>query len=262
MKKLALMMLCAALLVSAVSCQSAPDEPAVSQGTVTTAPPAESTESTTVTTEPPVTEPPIVVEIPEERLNEMSSTLQSLEDSVPDLYGWIYVDGTDINYPMVKGEDNDYYLNRATDRSWDVLGSIFVDYRNRWAVEDPYNRNIVIYGHNLTWGGMFHDVQKMFENEELFRSSYVYIYTFDGVFVYEPIAVYEANAYYKYFRTHFDHGWEFTAFANGMAENSIYPEDVVFDEDDRMITLSTCTNTYVDGRYVLQAKLVQVTRWE
>lgn len=261
MKTVTALLICAALMLSAVSCADKSSSPVVSGDVGTTAPPEESS-VTTVATEPPETEPPIVVEIPEEKLNEMSTTLASLEATVPDLYGWIYVDGTDINYPLVKGEDNDYYLNMSPEKRWQEIGSIFVDYRNRWEIEDPYNKNIVIYGHNLTWGGMFHDVQKMYENEELFRNSYVYIYTFDGVFVFEPIAVYEANAYYKYFRTHFDHDWEFVSFANGMAENSIYPEDVVFDEDDRMITLSTCTNTYVDGRYVLQAKLVQVTRWE
>ena len=192
----------------------------------------------------------------------MKAKLEELRDTVPDLYGWIRINDTLVDYPMVQSEDNDFYLNYNVYRQWDELGSIFVDYRNRLEVEDPYNYNIVIYGHNLTWGGMFHDVQLMFENEELFRNSYIYIYTFDGIYVYQPFAIYEANAYYQYFRTHFDYPEEFIAFAEEMRGNSIYPVDVEFTGEDAMITLSTCTNTYMDGRYSLQAKLVQVTRWE
>ena len=261
MKKTAALILCMAILLSAVSCQKGPDEPAVSAGTVTAAPPAEST-TATQTTEPPETEPPIVVEIPKETRDDVMSKLRYYADGAPDLYGWIIISGTDIDYPLVQSEDNDYYLDHSEFKEWREIGSLFVDYRNRKNVEHDYNYNIVMYGHNLTWGGMFHDVQTMFENEQMFRDAYIYIYTFDGIYVYEPFAIYEANAYYQYFRTHFDAPEEFVDFANEMKGNSIYAEDVEFDGDDRMITLSTCTNTYVDGRYALQAKLVQVTRWE
>lgn len=260
MKNAAALALAAVLLLSAVSCGGGGDTAAATTPEVTTAPP----ETTVVTeTTPAETEPPVVVEIPQETRDDVMSKLKYYKETgAPDLYGWIIIDGTDIDYPLVQSADNDFYLNHSEFGEWREIGSIFVDYRNRKNVEDPYNYNIVMYGHNLTWGGMFHDVQTMFENEQIFRDAYIYIYTFDGIYVYEPFAVYEANAYYQYFRTHFDYPHEFVDFANEMKGNSIYAEDVEFYGDDRMITLSTCTNTYVDGRYALQAKLVQVTRWE
>ena len=191
-------------------------------------------------------------------IDEMRAKLTSLAESFPDLYGWISIGGTAINYPLVQGTDNEYYLNASPYKKPLVNGSIFVDYRNH--KEIIRNFNTVIYGHNLTGGGMFHDVQTIYENEEQFKSSLIYIYTMDGCYVYEPFAVYEANAAYQYFRTEFGSTDEFVAFANEMKTNTRYAKEVEFVPTDRMITLSTCTNRSVDGRYALQARLVQVIR--
>ena len=192
------------------------------------------------------------------KIDEMRAKLTSLAESFPDLYGWISIGGTAINYPLVQGEDNDYYLNASPYKKPLVNGSIFVDCRNN--TEIIRNFNTVIYGHNLTCGGMFHDVQTMFENEELFRSALIYVYTMDGAYVYEPFAVYEANASYQYFRTEFMSTDEFLEFANEMKGNTKYEKEVEFVPTDRILTLSTCTNRSVDGRYALQARLVNVIR--
>lgn len=191
------------------------------------------------------------------RIDEMRAKLSSLAENFPDLYGWISISNTTINYPLVQGADNDYYLNHAPDKSPLVNGSIFVDYRNN--TEIMRNFNTVMYGHNLQGGGMFHDVQACFyENEEMFMNSYIYIYTMDGAYVFEPFAVYDTRADYQYFRTEFATTEEFVNFATEMQSNSIYKKDMEFVPTDRIITLSTCTNRSVDGRYALQAKLVQV----
>lgn len=239
-------------------CKEGGGEPVVPAVT-TDAPAVTTVEVTTTVAE---TEPPVVVEISKERMDEIYGKMKYYKTISPDLYGWITIEGTDVDYPVVQAEDNDFYLDHAEDKQWREIGSIFADFRNRKTVEDPYNYNIVTYGHNLSWGGMYHAVQTIFENEQLFRDTYIYLYTFDGIYVYEPFAVYEANAYYQYFRTHFDTPEEFVAFANEMKGNSVYAEDVEFDGNDCMMTLSTCTNTYADGRYALQAKRVQVTRWK
>lgn len=190
------------------------------------------------------------------RIDEMRAKLTSLAEEFPDLYGWISIGGTAINYPVVQGADNEYYLNASPYKKPLVNGSIFVDYRNY--KEIIRNFNTVLYGHNLTGGGMFHDVQTICGDEELFKNSLIYVYTMDGAYVYEPFAVYEAKASYQYFRTEFATTDEFVNFANEMKSNSVWHKDVEFTATDRIITLSTCTNRNVDGRYALQAKLVQV----
>lgn len=190
------------------------------------------------------------------RIDEMRAKLTSLSESFPDLYGWISISGTAINYPVVQGNDNEYYLNASPYKLPLVNGSIFVDYRNN--EEIMRNFNTVMYGHNLTGGGMFHDVQTICENEEMFRNSLIYVYTMDGAYVYEPFAVYDTKATYQYFRTEFASTDEFVAFAEEMQSNTRYSKNLSFSPTDRILTLSTCTNRSVDGRYALQAKLVQV----
>lgn len=190
------------------------------------------------------------------KIDEMRAKLSSLAVTFPDLYGWISVSDTAINYPIVQTTDNDYYLNMAPDRTPLVNGSIFADYRNNRSVMRNYN--LVVYGHNLTSGGMFHDVERFYKNEDMFRNTYIYIYTLEGAYVYEPFAVYKANYEYQYFRTEFADGDDFVRFANEMKANSIYQKDVNFTSSDRIITLSTCTNGAFWERYALQAKLVQV----
>lgn len=195
------------------------------------------------------------------RIDEMRAKLTSMKESYPDLYGWIYIDGTTINYPVVQGTDNQFYLNASPTKSPLVNGSIFTDYRNNRDI--MRNFNTIMYGHNLTGGGMFHDVQASFyENEEKFRNSLIYVYTMDGAFVYEPFAVYATLSSYHYFRTEFATTDAFVEWANEMKSNSVYmKDDITFSASDRIITLSTCTNNVAgDGRFALQAKLVQVIR--
>lgn len=193
------------------------------------------------------------------KIDEMRAKLTSLSQSFPDLYGWIHIGGTAINYPIVQGEDNEYYLNRSPYKLPLVNGSIFVDYRNNTDI--MRNFNTVMYGHNLQGGGMFHDVQACFyENEEMFQKSLIYVYTMDGAFIYEPFAVYETVSSYHYFRTEFASTEAFVEWAEEMHSNTVYAKDMEFFPSDRVLTLSTCTNRTDTGRYSLQAKLVNIIR--
>ncbi len=189
-----------------------------------------------------------------EELEKMRAGLMSLAQINPDIYGWITVEGTTINYPLVQGEDNDYYLNHAYTGEFLPVGSIFVDFR----CEDSITRNFntVIYGHNIQTGGMFHDVTKFFKND-YFDDTYIYIYTLDGIYVYEPFSIYETRFDYNYFRTGFTSADDFIDFAEELHGNSSMEKDVTFDKNDRIITLSTCTNRATTGRYALHAKLIK-----
>ncbi len=213
-------------------------------------------------TTPPITDTPDAEEtiaLPAEEyrqeLAEMREGLASLRQINEDLYGWISIEGTVIDYPMVQGEDNEYYLNHAFNGDWLVNGAIFVDYRCSPSVTENYNT--VVYGHNITSGAMFHDVTK-FLSEDYFDGAYIYVYTEEGIYVYEPFSVYETRYDYDYFRTEFSSGEEFVAFAEEVRDNSVLrsKSDMTFNENDRILTLSTCTNGAFYARYALHAKLV------
>ncbi len=190
-----------------------------------------------------------------ESLRQIREGLAALGEINSDIYGWIFVENTDINYPIVRGGDNEFYLDHAYDGKPSPLGAIFADCRCGDSISD--NRNTVLYGHNLLSGesDMFHDVEMFFERD-FFESTYIYIYTFDGIYVYEPFSIYQARYDYNYFEVLFDSDSEFDEFVSRAKENSRIESDVAFSEGDSMITLSTCTNIEYFTRYALHAKLI------
>lgn len=190
-----------------------------------------------------------------EVLERMRAGIASLAQINPDIYGWISVEGTTIDYPLVQGEDNDYYLNHAYTGEFLPNGSIFVDYRNY--PEITKNFNTVMYGHNITSGAMFHDVEKFIKDVNYFNDVTINIYTNDGIFIYEPFSVYKARMDYNYFRTGFRTTDEFIAFCEEVKGNSKLDKEMTFTATDRIITLSTCTNIIQSERYALHAKLIK-----
>lgn len=188
-----------------------------------------------------------------EDLAKMRARLQSLATINPDIYGWIHVDGTNIDYPLVQGEDNDFYLDHAFTGDPLVIGSIFVDYRNDDMIMRNYNT--VFYGHNITSGKMFHDVENFFK-DDYFYNKLIYVYTLDGIYIYEPFAVYQSRYDNNYFRTGFTSFDDFLEFTEKVKGDAAKVKDLEFVETDRMITLSTCTNGAVTDRYALHAKLI------
>ena len=197
-----------------------------------------------------------------EKLTAMKASLTALKAKNPDVYGWIYVEGTTIDHPIMRGSDNDYYLNHAYTGEALPIGSIFLDYNTKDKLTD--NFNAVIYGHNVvavsgSKSSMFHDVTK-FLDADFFNSNKIYIYTMDGVFIYKAVSVYPTTADYFYYRTEFPNEAAFLKFAKEMVANSKVPSGETFSSGDTMITLSTCTNGASDGRYALHAKLVEVIK--
>ena len=185
--------------------------------------------------------------------------LEELRDTQnKDTYGHIYIPNSKINYPMVQCEDNDYYLTHAYNGSPLAVGAIFIDCRNEKNVEK--NRNIVIYGHNMLNGSMFCDATK-FLDEDFFMNpaNDIEITTFDGIYTFRVFSAYTTDKYDNYFKTYFPTEEEFIQFCIDREAKSLYHrEDVSFNPDDVIITLSTCILGNDDGRYAIHAKLIKV----
>lgn len=178
----------------------------------------------------------------------------------PDIYGWISIENSEVDYPIVRGNDNAYYLDHAYTGEYMIVGSIFADYRTNDKIINNYNT--VLYGHNMENGTMFHIVELMYEDEELFDKTKINVYTADGIYTYAPISVYETNAYDQYFRMRFASITEFTDFLNSLLEKSAYKREAEFTENERILTLSTCTNEAFSGRYALHARLIDVKEFD
>ena len=112
----------------------------------------------------------------------------SLKNTNSDVVGWIIVDGTNINYPVVKTQDNDYYLNHNFNHNDDSTGWPFMDYRNNIGMSDD---NTIFYGHNLLNNTSFGSISKIFTNNWIRNSSGKIIYLTDNtLYTYQIFSAY------------------------------------------------------------------------
>lgn len=187
----------------------------------------------------------IYTEIRETKENS-NKNLSSINDNY---MFWINVKGTNIDYPVVQGEDNDFYLNHGFNKEYLSSGSIFLDYRNNF--NDDFNS--VIYGHHMRNRTMFGELMK-FKDEEFFRNNKdITITSKDGTYDYEIFAVGVFDADFGYNDVSFSDENEFSNFLNKIMSSSTYKRDIV-DSSDKIITLSTCSYEYDNARTAVFAK--------
>src|SRR5690625_228967 len=174
-----------------------------------------------------------------------------------DVVGWITVDGTQIDYPILQAEDNVKYLNRNFYHEESRAGSIFLDYRNDIQLDDE--RNIVVYGHRMKDGSMFQHITK-FLDEDFFKEHRTI--EFDTLYEHyeaEIFAVYNTLTTFDYIQTYFEDDHDYENLLTEIKDYSKFDAGVEVTADDKIITLSTCD--YVldqdQGRLVLHAKLIE-----
>ena len=194
----------------------------------------------------------------EEQQN-LVNKIRQLKKINPDTAGWIAIQGTVVDYPVVWTKTKNYYLHRDFYGKSLSGGAIYIDERNSANVAE--NRNTVIYGHNMTDGSMFASLHD-FANASVFYSAEIQITTEEGVFVYKPFSAHESNAYDNYFETDFVSDEDFIDFCEQMAFISLYETDLTFDKNSQILTLSTCSKdgSNKDNRFAVHALLIQVIR--
>lgn len=178
-----------------------------------------------------------------------------LDRKYDDFYCWIRIKNTVINYPVVQGGDNEYYLDHDIYGNKLSLGAIFADYR----CDSPDKaRNIVLYGHRAKYNVMFNQLAD-FMNASFFNANpYVYLYTPAKTYVYEVYAAYKTSMYSDFNQTEFQSDEDFLEHMNSFYSGADLKRNVTLKPGDRILTLSTCTNTDQSERYVVQARLVSI----
>lgn len=186
--------------------------------------------------------------------DEYKIDFKSLKESNPDTIAYIKVNNTNIDYVVVKGNDNDYYLKHNFEKKWNVAGWIFADYRNKF---DGNDKNIIIYGHNTKDGSMFETLRNVlnsdwYRNEENYKVTLV---TESGVYYYKVFSTYSIENEDYYITTSFNNDEEFNEFVKKIKSRSNYNYNVDVSGTDNILTLSSCLG---DGkkRVVLHAKLI------
>ncbi len=173
----------------------------------------------------------------------------------PDTVGWIKVEGTKVNYPIVQAEDNDFYLNHSYNRRRNEGGWIFADYRVDFT---RFGKNTIIYGHNLNNKTMFGSIPLMLYNSYLNNSDnyYIKISTPTSNSVWKVFSVYTISPEVYYLKTNF-RTEPYENFLNTIKGRSIYNFGIDVTPNDKILTLSTCDNSGTK-RVAVHAKMINI----
>ncbi len=172
----------------------------------------------------------------------------------PDVRGWVRQEGTAIDYPVLQGADNDWYLSHNIDGEKAVSGSIVLDFR-----VDIQNlgRNTPLYGHNMKRGHMFHSLVD-YKTEKYFKAHPTI--RFDTLYdemEWEIVGVYVVDSNYNYVITmDFEDDAAYREFLDDITERTIYPLREPLTLEDKILTMVTCSYEFDGARTIIQAKLV------
>ena len=182
--------------------------------------------------------------------------VQELQKENDDIVGWIEIENTNISYPVVQGEDNDYYLTHNSQKEKAEQGAIFLDSNYNWNLE---SNNLMIYGHYMNNGEMFTDLLKYADEEFYKEHPIIRFTTAEEDTEYDIISTFRSKVYYKSEKNVFKYynfmnaktEKEYNDFIENIKKLSLYDIDETAEYGDRLITLSTCTYYTEDGRFVV-----------
>lgn len=182
-----------------------------------------------------------------------SRMFTDLQEINPDTVAWLDVNNTRIDYPVVRADNNDYYLNRDFKKNYNSLGWVFMDFRNH---VNTLSDNTIIYAHNVRGGLMFGDLAKTFKpNWHKNKNNLtITLNTLYDDLEFEIFSIYRVVSTTDYIITDFNSPKDKVDMFNMVKERSIHQFDTTFNEDDKILTLSTCINSGKD-RQVIHAKL-------
>lgn len=183
----------------------------------------------------------------------------SLKEKYPDIYAWITIPGTKVDYPIVQhASDNSYYLNHTVEGHKRVEGAIFTENYNSKDFSEP---NTLIYGHNMKNGSMFKGLHKYKDKQFFNEHSEIIIYQEGRVLRYKIFAAYVYDSRHLMLSFDFEDENVFRTYLNSvltkkdMSSNIDTTIDVT--AEDKIITLSTCNNNDAQ-RYLVQAVLLSI----
>ncbi len=175
-----------------------------------------------------------------------------------EVIAWLQLPAIDRSYPVLQGEDNEYYLHRAPSGEYLYAGSIFMDYYNR---ADFSNLNTVLYGHNMRDGSMFGELKRYKDPETFSVCPYFWIYTPKTDLLYRIFSVHTASESGRAYTVRFADYDGYTAWLDEMREASAIDTGAAASPGDTVVTLSTCsdasaTRQTVQGYLVTKAVVI------
>ncbi len=177
-----------------------------------------------------------------------SVNISYLKYKNPDFTGWLYLDGTVLNYPVVQGEDNDYYLDHTFYGQENANGCLFIDYRLDLSAD---NYNTIFYGHNMKTGVMFALLKKYAQQSYYNSHKYMIYVTEDGPYLISVFSAYTVSAKSDSWRIDFTGEADYERWLDSVCDASEINTGITPTTDDRVVTLTTCTFVYDNARFVV-----------
>lgn len=181
---------------------------------------------------------------------------EALREINPDVYAWIWIPGTNIDYPILQSavEADDYYLNTTIDGKKGYPGSIYTEKYNTTSFTDPVT---VVYGHELKNGTMFSELHSYTDREFFDSYPYIYIYTPDQTLKYQIFAAVAFDDRYILGSYNFMDVDDFQKYLDELRSSidGNVNQDVEVTQDTKILTLSTCISEYPDQRWLVNGTL-------
>jgi sortase B len=200
-----------------------------------------------------------VITEPEEN-SELQQTvtpaLAALREVNPEIIGWIRIPDTNIDYPVVQGDDNLYYLDHSWDRQKSRPGAIFMDYRNN---PNGFKNasHTILYGHHMRDQSMFHNLI-LYKDEMFFKENPVILISdLYETHTFEIFSAYVTTTDFYYIETEFPTADEYLQFLELVRNKSHHNREITLSKQDHLLTLSTCTYESNDARFVIHARRVE-----
>lgn len=195
------------------------------------------------------------------QLPDVLDEYKTLYEKNKKLIGWLKIDDTIIDYPVMQTSDNEYYLEHNFNQEYDKNGSLFLDCD---CSVYPRSTNLIIYGHHMKSGKMFGQLQKYAKESYGEKHS---IIQFDSIYEkaeYQVMYVFRSQVYneddlvFKYYQfINANSEEEFNSYMKEMEAMSLYDTGVTASYGDSLLTLSTCDHSQTDGRFVVVAKRIK-----
>ena len=181
--------------------------------------------------------------------------LAALKEINPDVLGWIHIPQSQVDYPLLQGTDNDFYLSHTWEGKSNAVGSIFLEYQNSPHLTDF---NTIVYGHNMNDGSMFASLRSYAQEGYWEARPYVYVATEAGVYRYEVFSAYRADVDSEVYGLSFLLEKTKASFLLYALEHCQIGTGVLPEITDRVLTLSTCSGAGYTNRWVVHARLKMI----
>ena len=194
-------------------------------------------------------------EPPVEKESDLLEVYRALAEQNADMVGWIRIEGTTIDYPVMQTPDDfNFYLRRNFDKEYSNLGTPYIQENCDLKTSD----NLILYGHHMLDGGMFSDLELYKDKDFLQEHRIIHFDTLDEIAEYEILAAIVTTAYrpdsFRYYEYTGGSQEQFEKYVSDCKRLSLYDTGVNAEYGDKLITLSTCEYSQNDGRLLVVAK--------